>query len=239
MLGSSQSIACPNYILNTIVAESLRQFADVLEPSECFEKDMKELMQKTIKETKQIIFNGNNYSKEWETEAAKRKLLNLKNTPTALARFTDRKNIAVMERHGILTEKELCSRHDILLENYWKTIRIEAYTMLGLAKKQIIPAVYSYYIPLKDGLKENFSPEDTALLKKLSLNKNGLQKKIDELEKKTSYAETLSLEKRAEFYAETILPLMAEVRSYADALEGEIPEKDWPLPAYETILFYV
>lgn len=144
MLGSAFSIAGPNIVLNTIVAEELRQFADILENSSNFDEDLNTLIKNTIKAHNKIIFNGNNYSNDWVKEAEKRGLLNLKTTPDALPSFVNSKNVELFTKHHVLSETELYSRYEILLENYSKTIHIEALTMIDLVKKEIIPAVLGY-----------------------------------------------------------------------------------------------
>ena len=146
-LGSSQSISGPNIILNTIVAEELKQFADELEGAEDFTEKLNELIKKTIKEHKRIIFNGDGYSDEWKAEAKKRGLLNLKTTVDALPTFLAPKNVELFTKHKIFTEKEMESRYEILLETYSKVINIEGLTMVDMAKKQILPAVNSYIEP--------------------------------------------------------------------------------------------
>ena len=144
MLGSSESIACANYILNTIVAEELCQFADILEKADDFKKELDRLIKKTFKNHKRIIFNGNNYSDEWVEEAEKRGLLNYRKTPDALVHFADKKNIDLFVKHGIFNENEIVSRQEILLESYAKVINIEALTMVDMVNKDILPAVAAF-----------------------------------------------------------------------------------------------
>ena len=144
MLGSSASISGPNIILNTIVAEELSVFADILENSKDFHNDVLELVRKTIIEHKRIIFNGNNYSDEWVAEAEKRGLLNLKTTADALPCFVEKKNVELFVKHKVFFDEEVKARYEILLENYSKVLNIEALTMLDIARKEIIPAVSSY-----------------------------------------------------------------------------------------------
>lgn len=144
MLGSTFSIAGPNIILNTIVAEELRQFADTLEKSSNFDEDLNTLIKNTIKDHNRIVFNGNNYSDDWIKEAESRGLLNLKTTPDALPYFVSSKNVDLFTKHHVFSESELYSRYEILLENYSKTLHIEALTMIDMTKKDIIPAVLEY-----------------------------------------------------------------------------------------------
>jgi glutamine synthetase len=247
MLGSSQSISGPNFVLNTIVAEELKQFADVLEKAEDLDAAAVEIIKKVVKENKQIIFNGNNYSDEWTKEAAKRGLLNLKNTVEALPLFIAEKNIKLFVEHGILTEKEILSRHEILLEGYWKVINIEALTTVDIAKKAIIPAVYSYLTDLsaavskrqKLALPIDYS-YDIALITKISVLKDKLQGAVAALDKALDNAKDIEeAEKKAGFYSETVFPAMQEVRTCADELETVVASEYWPFPTYSDILFAV
>lgn len=150
MLGSDLSISGPNVVLNTIVAEELSQFADLLEQAEDFNSMLEDLIKKTISEHKRIIFNGNNYSDEWVKEAESRGLLNLKTTADALPSFIADKNIALFTKHKIFTEIEIRSRYEILLENYCKKLRIEALTMCDMTSRQILPAISKYSSTLTD-----------------------------------------------------------------------------------------
>ncbi len=150
MLGSSLSISGPNVVLNTVVAEELKQFADELERGDCFTQDVLNLIKKTVKEHKRIIFNGNNYSDEWVAEAERRGLLNLKSTADCMPYFIHAKNVKLFTEHHIFTEAEMHSRYEIILENYCKTLNIEALTMLQMSIKSIIPAVSSYTQELAD-----------------------------------------------------------------------------------------
>jgi glutamine synthetase len=150
MLGSTFSISGANIVLNTIVAEELKQFADELEGKADFTEALRVLIQKTVKNHKRIIFNGNNYSEEWVAESARRGLLNLKTTVDALPLFTAEKNVKLFTSHGVFTEKEMISREEILLENYCKIINIEALTMLDMMRKNIMPAVVTYTKELSD-----------------------------------------------------------------------------------------
>jgi glutamine synthetase len=247
MLGSSQSISGPNFILNTIVAEELKQFADELEKAENFDAAVIAIIKKVVKENKQIIFNGNNYSDEWTKEAAKRGLLNLKNTVEALPHFIKEKNIDLFVAHGILTEKEVRSRHEILLENYWKIINIEALTSLDMAKKAIIPAVYSYLTDLSSAVAKRQKltipidySYDIELITKISTTKDKLQAAVAALDKSLNAAKNIEdAEKKARFYSETVFPATQDVRTYADELETIVAEDYWPFPTYSEILFAV
>ena len=154
MLGSSASISCANTVLNTSVAEELKQFADELEGKEDFETALHELIKRTIKEHKRIIFNGDGYDESWVKEAEKRGLLNLKTTPDALKHLLEKKNIDLFTSHGVYTTTELEARHEVLLENYVKIVNIEALTMLDMARKDILPAMSAYSKELADAALE-------------------------------------------------------------------------------------
>ncbi|MDR3293346.1 MAG: glutamine synthetase III [Clostridiales bacterium] len=245
MLGSSQSISGPNFVLNTIVAEELRQFADVLEKAKDFEKTIAEIIRKVVKENKQIIFNGNNYSDEWTAEAKRRGLLNLKNTVEALPYFVSQKNIDLFTAHGILTEKEVHSRHEILLEGYWKVINIEALTTLDIAKKQIIPAVYKYLDVVAESTlrrqKLGLNVEtDIDALAKLSAQKDALQSAVAKLDKAIAKAKGIDdTSEKSNFYSKTVIDAMSAVRTAADDLETVVSVEYWPFPTYSDILFRI
>lgn len=245
MLGSTFSIAGPNFILNTIVAEILDEFATELEKATDFKKALHDLVKRTIKEHKHIIFNGNNYSDEWVVEAEKRGLLNLKTTVDALPCFIDPKNIAVFEKHGVLTREEIFSRYEILLEVYCKTLHIEALTMIDMVKKQILPSAFSYQNELadlllkKNTLKINGSLEE-ELLKKISDTCIEINDKLKDLEK--SVLETKAIDdlvKLSEFYRDNVFKNMSELRIYADELETLVSKNYWTLPTYAELLYSV
>ncbi|MDR0435073.1 MAG: glutamine synthetase III [Gracilibacteraceae bacterium] len=248
MLGSSLSIAGPNFIMNTIVAEVLDEFATELEKSDNFERALDALLKKTAEKHERIVFNGNNYAEEWVTEARKRGLLNLKSTPEALPYFCDDKNIRLFGKHNILTEEEIRSRCEILLENYSKTIHIEALTMLEMLKKDILPAVTSYLNDLtivvlnKTKLElppESYAAEKTLVLKLSSLYA-GLSARADLLnEAVLGAAERKEAHETAVYYKDKVLPAMREARAVADELEANVGEKYWPYPTYGKLLFSV
>ena len=188
MLGSAFSIAGANIVLNTIVAEELSQFADILENSSNFDEDLNTLIKNTIKSHNKIIFNGNNYSNDWVKEAEKRGLLNLKTTPDALPSFVNSKNVELFTKHHVLSETELYSRYEILLDNYSKTIHIEALTMIDLAKKEIIPAILGYQGEIAEiaNNKKKLSSSIQCCLEENILNKisalgNSLYSKLEDL----------------------------------------------------------
>ena len=245
MLGSTFSIAGPNIIINTIVADALRGFADELEAAPDFNAALHDLVVRTIKEHKRIIFNGNNYTEEWTEEAKRRGLLNLRNSAEALPHFADEKNIALFERNSVFTRREVESRTDIMLENYGKVLTIEALTMIEMGKKDIFPAVNAYIADLcksiqdKKALKISSAAEE-ELVKKLSSSNEAMYFKAGEIEKLLVEVKELSgAEEIAHFFADKIIPVMQEMRAYADDMEVNTAKKYWPFPTYGDILFSV
>ena len=247
MLGSSFSIACTNTFINTIVAESLRQFADELEGAENLNAAIAALVKKTFTDHQRIIFNGNNYSEEWVQEAERRGLLNLKNTPEALHYYVAEKNIRLFERHKVFSEKEVRSRYEILLENYSKVINIEALTMLDMAKKDIFPAVVDYGKELSETInaKKAACPDvvvdaETALLKKLSALTSCLYKKIAALDAALLDVKFhTEVEDCAKYYGSSVINAMNELRAVADELEVITAKSAWPFPSYGDMLFSI
>jgi glutamine synthetase len=246
MLGSAFSVAGPNIVLNTAVAEVLREFADYLEKSEDFTGDLAKLIKKTIREHKRIIFNGNNYSEEWVREAESRGLSNLKTTVEALPAFVAPKSIDVFTRHHVFTETEIHSRYEILLENYSKTLHIEALTMIDMVKKEIIPACITYQneiVQLISNKKACGGYESTLeehLVGKLSKLSSCMIKKLEALEsailETKSEKDALSL---ARFYRDRVFGSMSELRMVIDELETLVAKKYWPYPTYAEILYSV
>ena len=247
MLGSTTNIACPNTILNTIVAESLDYVSDYLEGKDDIDKALKEILKKILKEHKAIVFNGNNYAPEGVAEAESRGLLNLKSSADALPHYTDEKNIKLFEKHGVYTRLELESRKEILLEKYSQTINIEALTMLEMIKKDIIPAVCNYSKDLTESAlaKKNLSSDidtslETGLVSKISSLSGCLSKKTSDLEKALLDAKNYDdSEKLAKYYHDTILSQMNEVRAISDELETLVGKDYWPFPTYTDLLFSV
>ena len=247
MLGSTANIACPNTILNTIVAESLDYISDYLEGKDDLDKALNEVLKKILKEHKAIIFNGNNYAPEWVEEAESRGLLNLKSSAEALPHYTDEKNIKLFEKHGVYTKLELESRKEILLEKYCQTINIEALTMLEMVKKDIIPAICNYSKDLTQGAlaKKNLSSDidvslETSLISKIFSLSACLSKKTAELDKVLLDAKDIEdSEELAKFYHDTVLSQMNEVRAIADELETIVGKGYWPFPTYTDLLFSV
>ena len=245
MLGSTFSIAGPNIIINTIVADELRQFADELEGAKDFNEALHELVARTIKEHKRIIFNGNNYTEEWTKEAKKRGLLNLRNSAEALPYFASKKNIELFERNDVFTEREVRSRTEIMLENYSKVLTIEALTMIEMGKKDIFPAVNTYISDLCAAVSAKSSmgascEAEKELIKKLSASNEAMYFKIGEIEQLLVDVKGITdVEKAARFFADKIIPVMQEMRAYADDMEVNTAKKYWPFPTYGDILFSV
>lgn len=244
MLGSAFSIAGPIIVLNTIVAEVLSQFADELEKSTDFKADLSKLIKRTIKNHKRIIFNGNGYDAAWVKEAEQRGLSNLKTTPEALPALIHPKNVEMFVRHGVFSEHELHSRYDILLENYSKTINIEALTMIDMVNKHVIPAVIDYQNELAELVlrKKAVSPEiattlEENLLSKISRLSVSLEKRLNHLSEQTiavrDIKDNLEL---AKAYREKVYMAMSELRLVVDELEMLIGSKHWKLPTYAEIL---
>jgi glutamine synthetase len=248
MLGSAFSISGPNFILNTAVADVLCQFADQLENSSSFIQDLGALIKKTIKEHKRIIFNGNGYDDAWVKEAERRGLSNLKTTPEAMPCYLSKKNVDALTRHQVLTEQEIHSRYEIFLENYCKTINIEALAMIDIVNQEIIPSVFSYQndlaklISRKKSLgKDDFpSQVEEVLLKKLSHLSLILVQRLEALSEQTiavrSIEDSLEL---AKAYRDKVFAAMSELRVAVDELEMIVSKKHWTLPTYAEILYSV
>ncbi len=247
MLGSAFSISGPNIVLNTIIAESLAQFADILEQSKEFTKTLNELVKETITKHKRIIFNGNNYSAEWVKEAEKRGLLNLKSTVEALPYFISEKNIRLFTKHKVFTATEIHSRYEILMENYCKTINIEALTMLEMVKKEIIPAVCSYIKELSNTAisKKTLSSEincelEKSIVSQLTSLSGSLYERIKQLEDGLLGVKGQDpLQTQGEYYRDIVFPAMQELRAIADEIETLVGEEYWPYPTYGQLLFSV
>ena len=247
MPGSSLSIAGPNIMLNTMVADSLMQFADRLEKAEDFDKELDALLAETVKEHRRIIFNGDNYTAEWVTEAKRRGLLDLATTADALPHFSDKKNIELFKRHKIFTESEIRSRQDILLDNYNKVIMIEAATMLDMAKKDILPACLAYERSLAETAEAKksvgISVENSAeidLLKKVDSLCTELFARIKNTETLREKADTIKeLIPKAHFVCDELHSSMSALRAVADELENTVAAEYWPFPTYRDLLFSV
>lgn len=242
MLGSSQSIAEPNIVLNTIMAEKLHQFADVLEHAQDFDVSLHNLVGETFRKHQRILFEGNSYSEQWKTEAVSRGLSNLPSTAVCLPAMITEKNIDLVVRHGIYTETEFRARYAIHLDGYNKTVTIEAKTMLDMATRQILPAALHY----------SHSLADTLLAKKrLDLPGNAESVLLQQLNKQTDalfdatnqlrdalmslYGDPVNIAKHMQA---VVIPCMQDVRLAADALETLTDKTYWPYPTYSDLLFY-
>ena len=246
MLGSSNSIACANIMLNSAVAESLKIYADRLEKAEDFETALHDMIQKTIKDHKRIIFNGNGYDESWIKEATEvRGLLNYRTTADCMPHLLDEKNVKMLTAHGVFSEAELKSRCEIMLENYCKSVIIEAKTMADMTKTMIAPAVEAYAadIARTAGVKKAVSADipckyETELVKKLSVL-------LDEISEKTDALESVLMDldkakdtiEESEMIRDTILPKMCELRVPCDEAEVLTDKRYWPFPTYADLLF--
>ncbi len=247
MPGSSQSLGCPNMILNTILAGALSDLADELEKSTDFEKDLDSLIRRTLLEHKRIIFNGNNYSDEWLEEAERRGLTNYPTMVDALPHYTDEKNVKLFEKFHVLSATELHSRQEVLLDNYAKTVLIEAYTMIDLVKKDIVPAVLHYESDLLEESQRkrlysgNLSPKlENALIVKVSGITDSLADALAELEEAVVQAKAVTgTEAIARFYRDRVFGAMAALRALVDELETTVGRRYWPFPTYAEMLFSV
>ena len=248
MLGSSNSIACANIMLNSAVAESLKIYADRLENAENFEDVLHEMIRKTIKDHKRVIFNGNGYDDTWIKEAVeKRGLLNYRTTPDCMPHLLDEKNVRMLTSHKVFSEAELKSRCEIMLENYCKTVRIEAKTMIDMAKTEIAPAVSAYVLELantaaaKKAVDDSISRSyETELMKKLVRLEDLIAAKTDELEEavmKLQDAEDVTAE--SYMIRDAVLGKMGELRAACDEAETMTAKKYWPFPTYGDLLFGV
>lgn len=247
-LGSSLNIACPNYMLNTMVAEELSEFYDELKDADDMDAAIKALVKKVFTEHQNIIFNGNNYAPEWVEEAERRGLLNLKSLPDAMAHFLDQKNVDLFVKNKICSEEEIRARYEIELESYSKQINIEALTMIDMAKKNILPAVTSYVRDLTDTALAKKALSDAIptsveedLITSLSNKLVCFSRKTAELEEAVIKASDYSDDnlKYAKYYREVVFALMQELRAVGDAMETETASEYWPYPSYGELLFGV
>lgn len=243
--GSSQSIAIPTTMINTIVADTLDGFYEELSKAENLSAAIPELIRKTIIENKDIIFNGDGYSKEWLEEAERRGLHNLATTPDALPHLLDEKNVELFERQGVYSRAELESRYVINLENYCKMIRIESLTMIEMAKKDILPAVSTYVRKMAEAVSCARSIADVEcgfevdMIRNLTALSTNMYKKMRSLEELTQSCPENDNQKLAEYYKDTIIPAMQKLRLVADEIETLVGEKYWPYPTYGKMLFAV
>ncbi len=244
-LGSSLNIGCPNYMLNTMVADELAQFCEELSGAEDVEAAVRSLIRRTLTEHRNIIFNGDNYSDEWVDEAARRGLFNYRSLPEAMAHYVDRKNINLFERNGIVSEAEIYARYEIELENYSKQLHIEALTMIDMAEKNITPAVIAYVNSLSDAALAKRSLgaysvyAETSLIGELSDKVEAFVKKTDELKSSVAAADKYSGLELAEYYRNEVFERMNELRAIGDEMESRTSAAYWPYPSYGEILFGV
>ena len=244
-LGSSDSISCANIMLNTAVAEELDGFAEVLEKAKDFNLELHELIKKTIKEHKRIIFNGNGYDESWKDEAKARGLLNLKTTPEALPYYLDKKNVRLFTSHGIYNENEINARYIITQEHYAKVVNIEALTCLDMVNKDYLPALSKYSKVLVDtlvakkalGLNVDYEYSVSKIISdgihKIFDIKTKLEESLKEAQKEEG------LEEKSMAYMEKVLPKMADLREAVDSLESYVDASYWPVPSYGDLLFGV
>ena len=247
-LGSSNSIACCNIMLNAAVAESLKQFADKLEGSSNFESDLHELIKETIKKHERILFNGNGYGEEWVKEATEvRGLSNLKTTADAMPHLLDQKNMDMLMAHNVFTESELRSRYEIMLENYAKTVNIEGHTMVDMVRKNYLPAIeeYLYSLAKTTSLMKSVSSQvkcnyEITTMERLSELTDNILDKVKDLEEAL---ETLKgyedITKSSEAVRDDVIPKMESLRKYVDEAEMLTSEECWPVPSYGKLLFSV
>ena len=247
MLGSSQNIALPNTVLNTAVAESFRQFADVLEKAESFDVAVAQLIKETFAAHRRILFNGNGYSDEWEKEAAARGLSNLKTSVDAYKAMMTPKNIALFATHGVMSETEMRSREEIYFENYSKIVNIEALTMIVMASRDYIPAVERYVAQIADtaAKKSAVCPDvscavEKDIIRRLSELNARAYGVVEHLKaEETAAASVADAKARAECYCNRVLPLMEELREAVDGMETLTASSLWPVPTYGDMMFRV
>ncbi len=248
MVGSSQNVAPPNIVLNTAVAEEFRKFADRLEHADDFDKEVAAIIKETFTAHRRIIFTGNGYSKEWEIEAERRGLPNLKDSVSAFKHYTDPENVELFTRHGVMNATEMAARREIYFENYAKIINIEALTMAEMSMRSIIPAVTAYTKQLAEGVvakktaafpTRTYAVEQTLLsrLSNLCADALTLTERLLTAEKKA--AELADVEKRAEAYRDHVIPLMQKLRQKVDKMETMTDAKFWPFPTYGEMMFRI
>ena len=247
-LGSQLNIACPNIMLNTIIADELEQFADELEGKEDFNGALNALIKRVIKEHKRIIFNGDGYADAWKAEAAKRGLTNLPTTVDALPHYTDEKNVKLFTKHKIYTEVEMQSRQDIILETYAKTINIEALTASDMVKRDILPAVSSYVAELASGVATKKAISDDIpceaeldIIKRLSGLQDCAYKKLAALDNAIIGVKEVGEDpiEVATYYKDSVITAMTELRAVVDEMETLVSSDYWPYPSYGNLMFRV
>ena len=243
MVGSSQSLSGPNFVLNTIVAETLSEIADHLQGAKNVNEKLQALLKKYAIEHEAVIFNGDNYTAAWAKEAKKRGLPNVNNCVDAINAMIAPKNAAVLIKHGTLPHGEIEARHEILLENYVKVINIEAKTMLDMARRQILPAVMSFAADVADGINSvkaaGVKPETQGrLLKRLNESARKMEGAIDDLAAAIETAAAKGhADKKAAAYRDQVVPAMVALRAVSDDIEPAVGDEYWPLPTYADMLF--
>jgi glutamine synthetase len=246
MLGSSASISDSNVVLNTAVAQVLREFADILENAENFEETLHELIRKTIRDHKRVIFNGNGYDEAWIREATEvRGLLNLTTTPDALPQLLEEKNVKLFVENRVFSEAEIRARYEIMTENYCKVMNIEVLTMADMVRKQIIPAVSRYVRELaeaarakRDVLETVDLSMETDLIGRLSSLNARAYTKVQTLDKLTDDLRHMaSTDEQAITYRDAIIPAMEDLRRVVDEMETLTAKDQWPVPDYGELLF--
>ncbi len=247
-LGSALSIACPNIMLNTIVAEELSQFSQKLEGAADMEAAVKSLVRDVVKEHKRIIFNGDGYSAQWVAQARERGLLNLRTTVDALPRYLDQKNIRLFAKHKIYTEAEMEARYETIMEEYVKTLNIESLTMSGMVRQEIIPAVSGYLAALAAAVSAKRAviaglpcAAETLLLENLSGLLDQAFSQVDELDAllKTAPAESPNVLTAATHYRDAVLPAMNRLRATVDEMEQNVSKESWPYPSYADLMYSI
>lgn len=248
MVGSSDNIACPNVLLNTIMCEELSQFTEILEPfkgKDNFDAEVRKLLKSVIKDHRRIIFNGDGYSAEWVKEAERRGLPNYASTVDCMPHYTDEKNVRIFRKFEIYNQNEVAARTEIHLEKYSKTIRIEARTMVEMARKQLLPATMEYVQTLCESIATKkqigfTSKTDEKIANKLNDLADRFYESIERLEERVNEANAVSgIQKQAEFFHDVVLAEMDIMRSIADEIELNMPAAKWPIPAYSEIIYNV
>lgn len=248
MLGSAISISCPNIMLNTIAAEELRQFADELEGTADLEGDVRKIVRRVMQQHKRIIFNGDGYSEAWTEEAKRRGLLNLPTTVDALPRYLDQKNVELFTSHKIYTEAEMEARYETIIEEYSKTLNIEALTMSEMVRRDILPAVSGYIASLAEAVASKRAAvaglpcaAETSLIQKLSSLLDSAYEKVEALDTLVAdgKAESHNALTVATYYKDVIIPAMNELRAVVDQMEVDTASQFWPYPSYGDLMFRV
>lgn len=245
MLGSTTNISCPNVMINTAVAETIDRFATALENSKNVEEDAKKLIRETYLAHRRIVFNGNGYSEEWTEEAKKRGLSNITDTPAALERYTDEKNVALLTKYGVYSAEEIAARKEILLDNYAKTISIEANTMLEMVRREVLSAAVNFSAKLSHVVKDKVAcgvsaTTETDLLRRVAVLTDAIYAGTDRLEKAAAEAKkAVGTSALAAAYRNKVVPAMESLRASCDELETITPRELWKMPTYSDLLFSV